>query len=442
MNTKHLRKRRQGWAVSVTIPKHLQEKAAKYYGARTPRKREVVRGLNTRSLKEANERKIIAMAQIYKEFSFLSQNSRPDPLEIAKEFDPENELYYELISDLADEVREVDDYEAAKTYYQLATKQIVPISIHSSKWVEELKQDGLKLHTINDYNATMQMFIQWSDDIPVQRVDKALCSLFVQYLKTNPSPKTGRPLAVKTLKKKITALSSFWSWLDLNDFIKSEQVDLWKRQFAALSKIKRPKQKKRALTFDEAVKWLNAAKRSSSKYSQAMVDMLILGWHTGARAEDLCSLKLDALIEDTERKCIWMHVTDGKTNNNERLMPVISPEAIEVLTRRTAETNDNSLFWEIEPDTLYGQKYSRLQKTINPLRIKTLGNVDVDFHSLRRAFSVACEMAGTDPVQWARLMGHALPTLASSVYNQGHKAQDIILDYIRQVDPKLGELSD
>jgi len=441
LNTQFLRKRRQGWFAVVTVPKHLREKAAVFYGSKGVQKKEVVRGLNTRDLTEANRLKWLVISAIRHELDCLERGAIPEALEAAQEFNPNNDVHYSIIDDYAHKVANKKGFKAGEAYFRIATKQAVPISIHSVRWFEELLNNGLKLHTINDYKATLRMFIDWCDDVPVQDVDRTLSGLFTEYLKTTPSPKTGKPLAVKTLKKKITALSSFWAWLDLHGFIKIELADVWLRQFKSLSKIKKKPQKKRALTIDEARKWLNAAKISRSKYSQAMVDMLILGWHTGARAEDLCSLTSTQLLEDAERRCIWIHITDGKTDNNERLMPVISPEALAVLRRRKANTPDDTLFPEIEPDTLYGQKYTRLQKAINPLRIKVLGNEDIDFHSLRRAFSIACERAGTDPVQWARLMGHALPTLASSVYNRGHKAEETIIDIVLKVDPMLGELT-
>lgn len=171
--------------------------------------------------------------------------------------------------------------------------------------------------------------------------------------------------------------------------------------------------------------------------------MLILGWHTGIKAEDLSMLSLEKILKDKERKCFWIHITGGKTENNERVMPVISDEAISVLRLRIKASTDGTLFHSIVPDTLYGQKYTRLQKAITPLRKNVLGNEVVDFHSLRRAFSVACEKAGTDPVQWSRMMGHALPTLASAIYNRGHKAEEMIfkLRVTNYVD-KTGKLID
>jgi len=442
MDTKYLRMRRKSWSVAVPVPKSLWKKAAIHYGSKSPIKKEVVRGLGTRDLREACKLKYPVIAEIHKTFDALDRGSIPTAIEAAQEFDPDNDIHYDIVEEFAQQVADKEGYKAGNTYYGIATKQATPVSIHAEKWYGYLETQDLKLHTINDYKATINLFIGWSNDIAVQEVDRETTGLFMEYLRTLNSPKTGKPLARKTQKKKLTGLSRFWYWLDLYGFISEDKQNVWSRHHESMSKNLKSSSPKRALTKSEAQKWLKGAEASTSKYKQAMIDMLILGWHTGARASDLCGLTKEQILEDPERKCIWLHIIDGKTVNNERVMPLISTEAIEVIRRRASATTDGAIFYDVPPDSIYGNRYNRLQKTINTLRTKILKAERVDFHSLRRAFSVACEKAGADPVQWARMMGHSLPTLASAVYNRGHLAEKVIYDYITQIEPMLGELTD
>ncbi|MBO0333498.1 tyrosine-type recombinase/integrase [Sneathiella sp. CAU 1612] len=441
MNTRYLRKRGKGWAVVVTVPKRLQKKAAAHFGSTSGIKKEIVRGLGTRDLAEANKRKLDAIGQINSALAALDKNEIPDPLELAKDYDPKNEEHPFIISDFAAAYEQRKGLTAAQAYYRIATKQAVPVSVHAENWLNEIMRDGRKGHTVDDYRTTVEAFKAWSNDIPVQDIDRNTASSFIAFLKETPSNKTGKLLAVRTLKKKITALIGFWEWLDHYQLIEEGKTDIWRRQYRTVSSIRESRVQKRALTKREAQVWIEAAKASSSKYSQAMIDMIILGWHTGVRAEDICSLTSGKLKVDKGRGCIWLHITGGKTDNNERVMPVISEEALDVLRRRSSADPEHPIFADVKPAKRGGKRYERLQKVINRLRREALKDEPVDFHSLRRAFSIACEKAGTNPIHWARLMGHSLPTLASSVYNRGYQDEDRILEYIKKIDPELGELS-
>ncbi len=441
MNRIYLRKRGKGWAVAVSIPKRLQKKAAIHFGSSSGIKKEIVRGLGTRDLAEANRRKHEVLAQIHSTLASLDRNEIPDPIELSKEYNADRDEDDFIVSDFAEKYEERHGLKAAQAYYRIAIGKAVPVSLRAQNWLEEIRRDGLKQHTIDDYQATLNTFIEWSDDIPTQDIDRHLASSFVAYLKQTPSEKTKRPIALRTVKKKITALTRFWDWLNHYEWIEESKADIWERQRRSVSKLKEERQGKRALTKEEAQEWLAAARNSRSKYSQAMIDMIILGWHIGARAEDICSLTSDKLKKDDERGCIWLHITGGKTDSNERVMPVVSMEALEVLERRLEPNSDAPLFPDVERAKRGRKRYERLQKVINKLRRETLGDKPVDFHSFRRSFSIACEKAEIDLVQWSRLMGHAMPTLASRGYNRGYQDKERIYDYIKKIDAELGELT-
>ncbi len=87
-NTRNLRRRRGGgWAAVVYVPASLQKKL----GGR----KEIVRGLGTRNLREANERKWAVIADIQQDLEKL-RNPRVALLKeatlIAENFDPDDEM--------------------------------------------------------------------------------------------------------------------------------------------------------------------------------------------------------------------------------------------------------------------------------------------------------------------------------------------------------------
>jgi len=429
-NTNYLRRRRGGgWAAVVYVPTSLQQKLKG--------KKEIVRGLGTRNLKEANELKWAVLAEIQQYIAKL-QNPKAELMaeatRIAEDFDPDNEPLEDGISEAAHRIESRYGEDFAVDYYKTATRQRLPVSIALQMWMKEA--DGITEGTKVKYKGHVEAFIEWSNDADVNKVDRRMAGAYVTHVKTTPNWRTAKLPSHQTVVHSIRAVGRLWKWLDRRGYLKEDKRNPWSEQVGAAPGEKKVKRQKelRAITKAEAQQWLSATKE------QAQEDLILLAWHTGIRANDLAELTVDR-VNYSDEQVYWLTIIAGKSEANTRALPVVSNEASEVLRQRVAGAVDGILFHDLKPGGPDSKRYWHIQKRINRLRKKALGTAPVDFHSFRRAFSVACEEADLDPVKWSRMMGHNAPTLAASVYNRGHHGRRRLLEGMRLVDVELGELT-
>ena len=156
------------------------------------------------------------------------------------------------------------------------------------------------------------------------------------------------------------------------------------------------------------------------RYGAALADLMRLGLLTGARLNELCELSSADVLEAEQA----IRITDGKTENARRLIPV-HPLVWPILLRRLHAAKDGLLFPELRPGGPDGKRSWYATKRYTEFRRSVLGSDDrVDFHSFRRTFATYLERASTltaavNTSVTAELMGHTKTSLAFSLYSGG-----------------------
>ena len=125
-----------GWAAKRSIPKHLQEKLGG--------KAEIVRGLGTSDLVEANKKKWKVLAEIDAEIAaMLEPNHSPvgdtqgvieEALEEAKATYEDDDLKDILVSNRAEEIEAKHGLKVAQNYFGTATGRKLPVSLAARQW--------------------------------------------------------------------------------------------------------------------------------------------------------------------------------------------------------------------------------------------------------------------------------------------------------------------
>lgn len=364
MNTRGLRKRRKGWAAVVYVPERLQEAAAVHYGSKSKKMKEIVRGLDTRDLKEANRLKLAAISTIQSELSALESGEDEGWLDDANKLSKRTDINAsqleheakELAMDVlrgASEQEYIPDESAhqyhpeeaveyAQEVYEVATRQRVLVSEALEKW--KVAATGITPGTLYQYSRDVQAFIDWSGDCTVQSVNGSKAANWHNHLKITPTRNKSK-IAPNTLQRKVGSLNRLWKWMKARKVYTGENP--WSELLEDVpGEAKRGSVVKdlRAMTRDEARKYLRAVKASSSKYKKAGADLLTLFWHTGVRPEDLSALTVEQVLKDDDEGVCWLTILKGKTEANTRLMPVVSPEALRVLERRLKGAKGGFLF--------------------------------------------------------------------------------------------------
>jgi len=233
-NTRNLRKRRGGgWAAVVYVPVHLQ----KIIG-----KKEIVRGLDTSNLPEANRRKLAVITAIQTDLVRLTNPKaelEKTAKRIAETLDPDDEMLDEAILVNAHTIEARHGTDVAVAYYKTATRQRFSTSAALEMWMEE--SDGITKGTKVKYRGHVQSFIDWSNDTDINKVDRRMAGAYAAHVKKALNWRTGKPPSHQTVVHSIRAVGRLWKWLGRRGFTKEDKQNPWSGQVGAAPGEKRVK---------------------------------------------------------------------------------------------------------------------------------------------------------------------------------------------------------
>ena len=133
--------------------------------------------------------------------------------------------------------------------------------------------------------------------------------------------------------------------------------------------------------------------------------------HTGARIEELCSLKLEQVLADRFK------IEDAKTEAGWRIIP-IHDDIKQLVARLKDESTDGYLISGLtfnqyqDRSNAIGKRFGRLKTSLG------YGN-DYVFHSFRKGLARQLEAHGVPENVSARLLGHEISTMTYGLYSGG-----------------------
>lgn len=228
-------------------------------------------------------------------------------------------------------------------------------------------------------------------------------------------------LSSKTLTQYTLAGNIFWEWA-----IKYDKD--WKRQFGndknpfekhdlprARGKAKAEKMRK-AFELEEIKK---VYKSAVDNEQTAVADLIMLGYYTGARIEEICQLTTKDVIEIDGFK--FLDIKDSKTVAGIRQVPI--HPAIEELIKRLASKSEDDFLISSASNNKYGIRSDALSKAFGRLKTSLKFGPELVFHSIRKTFITLLHRGGTTGPIIAEIVGHETGTVTYDVYNHGASAQ-------------------
>lgn len=426
----YLQKRRQTWYVRVPIPPTLRP----LYGG----KECLIRSLKTRDLTEARYLRHEAVAEIQREFRVKRTGKPPEAVleealklreailradhrDVDSTGHSDRDTLEFVAETMAEEVEAAHGEATARTVYRIATGKGLPTSIALERWLKDI-EGTIKNGTVADHRHAVRLFVEFSGDMCVEDVARIDAGRF-----TTDVLKAGGQASPKTINKKLSSLSAMWKWLRKRGLVNKENP--WEGQGDYTRRTKAKKSEKRPYTADELVRLLKADPRqvyASDTYAPAIWDLMRLSLLTGARLDELCSLRVEDV--DSQQRTIW--IQEGKTEAAERDLPIVD-RIWPIIERRVKGARDGYLFWELPPGGPDKKRGWTTTKRFTAFRRRVLGDTgaQVDFHSFRRSFATYLERASTvsravNASVISELMGHEKGTLALDGYSGGLRLED------------------
>lgn len=440
---------------SSTDLRHL-EKHGKQYRAKldVPRKlRHIVgkaalkKSLRTDSLTEAQRLRWSALGELRNQLQEIVRKAKSAPLDpdIADALDL-REFRHELMGYIEKEGRSSDIeglamYETelfesrahriarqknparANEYLGIIRGERTPITTYLNEWMADLEAQDLAKRTSKHYRNSVEELAAFTgqEGLPqtLEAFSRRHAGDFIS--KRFIQPKVHH----KTAAKFISALSSYWRWLESRGHLPTGTDNPWLRQ----PKPKAPKpqrgskwarQKERPFTDDEVLALLDP---KASAEDPVLRDFMLIAALSGMRIEEIASLR----VEDVDLEALVLEVVEAKTEAGVRVVPIhLMLEGI-IKHRTAGKARGNWLFPELpeyppeslsERSMVVSKRFTTFRRRLGvDERVEGKRRSLVNFHSFRRWFIRSARNAlhagavGYDPWTIADVVGHERGTM-------------------------------
>jgi integrase len=144
-----------------------------------------------------------------------------------------------------------------------------------------------------------------------------------------------------------------------------------------------------------------------------LADLITLGMWTGARIEELCSLK----VPEVDMKLKAFEIKDAKTEAGVREVP-IHAKLLPTLRRLIGDRKSGYVLKDLEPNK-YEDRSNAIGKRFGRLK-KAAGFSEAHiFHSIRKCVSTQLENALVPEGVGADILGHEKPNITYGLYSGG-----------------------
>ena len=161
-------------------------------------------------------------------------------------------------------------------------------------------------------------------------------------------------------------------------------------------------------TQDEVVQLYQSAKNDAT-----LADLIFMGAYTGARIEELCSLK----VADVDLEKDSISITESKTEAGVRTVPIHS-KLKPLLQSLINSSNDGYVLSGLGVNK-FGNRANSIGQKFGRLKTKLKFSDRHVFHSIRKTFITALENAGVSENVTADIVGHEKPRITYGLYSGG-----------------------
>jgi integrase len=323
--------------------------------------------------------------------------------------DPQKSL---IVSEIIDEeefkIRTAQGDLAADIFKDVASGQQQVLQGLMLGWKEHQRAKGLAEKTID------QMF---SDvEILISTFPTANC-LKHQYVEwwINDIAVKGN-LSASSVTRILGSCRNFFKYLQFIGEVSKSETD----PFIVPDQYKISK-KPNSKSINKTQSWLPFSTESVvSLYKQAvnqgdnqLGDLIMIGAYTGARIEEICSLKCDHINLNEES----ISIVDSKTEAGQRILPIhskIKNKIIELVN----QSLDGYLLSGLTLNK-YNDRSNAIGKRFGRLKKKSGYSERYVFHSIRKTFTTMLENADVSENLAADIVGHEKPRITYGLYSGG-----------------------
>lgn len=149
------------------------------------------------------------------------------------------------------------------------------------------------------------------------------------------------------------------------------------------------------------------------KGDEQLANLILVGAYTGARIEELCSIR----CKDIDLKSMSIRITDSKTEAGRRVIP-IHTQLQDRIVGMMEQSSDDYLISGLSPNK-YGDRSNAVGKRFGRLKTAEEYGPQHVFHSIRKTLVTLLENHGVGENVAADIVGHEKPRITYGLYSGG-----------------------
>ena len=395
----HILLQRRCWYARLGIPADLRP----HYNG----KRELKVTLRTSDKKIAELKAMKLIGEWKLQFSALRGSSSAVQA-LAADFlqSPDGKINPE--NGMSDKDYAIEDYAESlpdskkQEFYDVVTGRAIPTLLYLEKFLQQWDVEQKTKHMaktaikrVADTFTTLQMI---STPLIYQMIDEDMNS-------------------VKTKEKNYGFVRQYFKYLKRMQVLPQDKPTPFENlDFKQWRKSSKVASKRIAYKHDEVIKLLQAAR---DKDDPRLIELIQLAMYTGARIEELCSLKANDVIDVDGVQCF--NISDSKTEAGIREVP-IHPAISKLVSRLITETEDSYLITGLTFNK-YNDRSNAVGKRFGHLKKKLGFGREHVFHCFRNTVATQLENAGIPEGVAADIVGHDKKTITYGLYSGGTLAR-------------------
>jgi hypothetical protein len=401
---RHLELRHKTYFALLTIPKDVQFVLGKKRFFKTT---------GTGDLRVAQTKAELLVIQWKSEIANARERS-DDPiinsaLELNKMFKTSS---WHQVADVIDEetarLRNENNDLLADTFHSLATGQSKTLDAYIPEWKKHQLARGLKEKTVTQMESDLGHLTSYMPTTSL--ITSKHCDVWIKNLAQTQS------LSSASVTRIITACKNLFKYLQEIQVFPDDMVDPFK-----VPASHRISKKRNAKTINKRDTWVPLTVKelekihtvANQKGDRLLANLILIAAYTGARIEELCSIKKDFvdLIENT------LQIEDAKTKAGNRIVPIHTH--IRKTIKDLVKQSPNEFLFGALTENKYGDRSNAIGKRFGRIKNNLGFGSQKVFHSIRKTFTTALEQSGVAENITADIVGHEKQTMTYGVYSGG-----------------------
>jgi len=162
------------------------------------------------------------------------------------------------------------------------------------------------------------------------------------------------------------------------------------------------------------------------KGDEQLANLILVGAYTGARIEEICSIR----CKDIDLKSMSIRITDSKTEAGRRIIPIHS-QLRDRIVGMMEQSSDDYLISGLSPNK-YGDRSNAVGKRFGRLKTAEEYGPQHVFHSIRKTLVTLLENHGVGENVAADIVGHEKPRITYGLYSGG-TTLDVMREAIERI---------